>query len=289
MKASHFTNRQTRARGMYVPIASLILFVIASCAPSERTQPSALNAPPVVNERASTQKEDEAQPQAAAPQEIMPSDSPQLLAPANEPVQPRPAELAETQRGDEAVQSTAHEEISEPTGRTAFYRADSLPAELPPVVLSKGHEALCRVKVGDAMPQLELSMIDGSRGKPLSEFFGDKATVVVFWKSNRRMAAEQLADMGPDVVGPFGGAGVAVVGIAVGESPDSAQATLQRAKAEYPNLLDADGKAFDQVGSEKLPRTYLLDSQGKIVWFDIEYSLSTRRELHQALRAIVGK
>jgi peroxiredoxin len=95
--------------------------------------------------------------------------------------------------------------------------------------------------------------------------------------------------MGPDVVGPFGGAGVAVVGIAVGESPDSAQATLQRAKAEYPNLLDADGKAFDQVGSEKLPRTYLLDSQGKIVWFDIEYSLSTRRELHQALRAIVGK
>jgi hypothetical protein len=53
-------------------------------------------------------------------------------------------------------------------------------------------------------------------------------------------------------------------------------------------LLDAEGRAFAEVGSEKLPRTYLVDAQGKILWFDIEYSLSTRRELHQALRAVVG-
>ena len=64
------------------------------------------------------------------------------------------------------------------------------------------------------------------------------------------------------------------------------QAALEKAGANFPNLLDADGKAFAQVGSERLPRTYLLDPQGKILWFDIEYSLATRRELHQALRAV---
>jgi hypothetical protein len=31
----------------------------------------------------------------------------------------------------------------------------------------------------------------------------------------------------------------------------------------------------------------VLDANGKIVWFDLEYSLATRRELQQALLATV--
>jgi hypothetical protein len=48
-------------------------------------------------------------------------------------------------------------------------------------------------------------------------------------------------------------------------------------------LLDAEGKALDAVATEKLPRTYLLDASGQILWFDIEYSESTRRELKNAI------
>jgi hypothetical protein len=32
----------------------------------------------------------------------------------------------------------------------------------------------------------------------------------------------------------------------------------------------------------------VLDPSGKIVWFDIEYSMATRRELHQALRTLAA-
>jgi peroxiredoxin len=171
--------------------------------------------------------------------------------------------------------------------RTVFYRTDTKqPPSMPTVLLSKGHEALCRVKVGDTMPQIELQQLGGDRRR-LAELAGKQATVVVFWKSDRRMAHQQLADLGPDVIEPFSSEGVAVVGIAVGESPQNARAALDQAGAEFPNLLDADGKAFAQVGSERLPRTYLLDPQGKILWFDIEYSLSTRRELHEALRSLL--
>jgi peroxiredoxin len=159
------------------------------------------------------------------------------------------------------------------------------PAEIPPVRLSKGHEALCKVKVGDTMPDVTLPPLTGGAPVELSSLFGEKATLVVFWSPDRRMAREQLADLGPDVVAPFGEAGVAVVGIAVG----APAAMLKAAEREFPNLLDADGKAFSQVGSAKLPRTYLLDPQGKILWFDIEYSLGTRRELHQSLRAVAGE
>ncbi len=198
-----------------------------------------------------------------------------------------PIETPEPQQNP--TEQLAQDEKNGREFRTVFYRADAnQPPTMPPVVLSKGHEALCRLKVGDTMPDIELEQLGGGRRK-LADVAGKKATVVVFWKPGRRMADQQLADLGPDVIEPFGKAGIAVAGIAVGESSANAQAALERAGANFPTLLDADGKAFAQVGSEKLPRTFLLDPQGKILWFDIEYSLSTRRELHQALRAVTGE
>ena len=241
-----------------------VMFVVSGCTPSE-PQPPAPKAVP----------DAPAKPQAATQQEKVAEGGPELVPPTDAPQEPT---------------ALSKIEDNEPQGRTAFYRAGSGPAAIPPVVLSKGHEALCRVKVGDAMPEIVLSRI-GARGNRvnLAELSGEKATVVVFWTANRRMAREQLADLRPDVIAPFGDEGVAVVGIAVEESPESAESALRQAKADFPNLLDRDGEAFAKIGSDRLPRTFLLDPQGKILWFDIEYSHATRRELHESLRAVVGE
>ncbi len=175
-----------------------------------------------------------------------------------------------------------------PKVRTAFYAADTRPTAMPHVLLSKGDEAACKVKVGDAMPAIELPKLGETNKTKLADLLGKKATVVVFWKGNRRMSQQQLADIGKDVVEPFGKQGVAVVGVTVDESEKDAAATFKKTGATFTNLHDADGKAFAQIGSGRFPRTYLLDPSGKIVWFDIEYSLATRRELHQALRVVAG-
>jgi peroxiredoxin len=161
------------------------------------------------------------------------------------------------------------------------------PPRIAPVLLSKQEDRLCKVRVGDQMPAISLPLLMGGE-KKLGELFGRKATVVVFWKSDRRMTQQQLADVSPDITQPYGKE-VSVVGIAVKESNASAEAALKKAGADFPNMLDADGAAFAQVGSETLPRTYLLDPQGKILWFDIEYSLATRRELKDALRVVAGE
>jgi hypothetical protein len=114
---------------------------------------------------------------------------------------------------------------------------------------------------------------------------GKTATVVVFWNDSR-MSRLLLADLNRDVAAPFGEKGVAVVGVAVNVPAAAAQAAVQKAEVRFSILLDADGKAFALVGKEKLPRVYVLDAQRKIRWFDIEYSLATRRELGQTLRAL---
>ena len=195
---------------------------------------------------------------------------------------PRPTDLAQSS----PAKST--EAGAGPQSRTSYFRAGEASPKIPKVALSKREEALCKVKVGDAMPEISLPQIGGGTAQ-LAELMGKTATVVVFWKGDRRIALEELADLGPDVIEPFDKDGVAVVGIAVNASAESAQEALTKAGAKVTNLVDADGKAFAQVGSERLPRTYVLDANGNVIWFDIEYSLTTRRELGQTLRAITTK
>jgi len=193
--------------------------------------------------------------------------------------------------GDESAEPIQNQRAATPLS-TDGSRVDSAVRQaayqdatgFPPVLLTAQHEALCRIKVGDTMPAIELPMIGGGRVK-LADLYGSAATVVVFWKGDRRMALDELADLGPDVVEPFGSQDVAVVGIAVKESAGDAQAVLSKAGAKFPNLLDADGKAFAKVGSQKLPWTLVLDKSGQVVWFDIEYSHATRRELERTLLA----
>jgi peroxiredoxin len=159
---------------------------------------------------------------------------------------------------------------------------------VPKVLLAEGHQALCLVEVGDAMPDITLPDLEGN-DTPLASLYGETLTVVFFWAADRALARSELADLSPDVAVPYSGRGVKVVGIAVGETAESAQKHVTEAGATFPNLLDADGSAMAKVGSEKLPRTYLLDAQGKILWFDIEYSRSTRRELREAIQFVLGE
>ena len=58
---------------------------------------------------------------------------------------------------------------------------------------------------------------------------------------------------------------------------------VKELEIKLPVLLDSDGKYFDKLASAKVLRTYLLDSAGKILWFDVEYSRSTRRDLLAAI------
>src|SRR6185369_8699871 len=136
----------------------------------------------------------------------------------------------------------------------------------------------CLVKVGDKLPDTDLPDLDGKTRK-LSQLFGEEFTVVVFWKHGLATAREELNDLGPQIAAAYGKQGVKIVGICVGGTPQQARKDAQELGVTFPILLDAKGALFARVATEKLPRTYLLDSTGKIVWFDLEYSRTTRREL----------
>ena len=120
--------------------------------------------------------------------------------------------------------------------------------------------------------------------RSLSSLLGRKATIVCFWTSTSPLATWQLSDLGPDVLKKYGPQGVKAVAVNYKEAVETAREAATKAQLSIPVLLDSQGMAFQQVASDFLPRTYVLDAQGKILWLDIGYSTETQRHLDHAIR-----
>jgi len=161
--------------------------------------------------------------------------------------------------------------------------ADAAALTMPVLALTQGHAATCRVQVGDTFPNLQLPDT-GGQAQTLSALLGPRLTVVFFWNGKKPTTLEELKDLSDDVVKRFGTHGVKVVGISTQDDPQLASELVKQSGAVFPNLCDVDGQAYAQVATGKSPRTYLIDTNGKIVWFDLEYSPTTRRDLTQAIR-----
>ena len=162
------------------------------------------------------------------------------------------------------------------------------PAKMPEVVMPAELLQTCLVKVGDAMPDGELVDLEGKKHQ-LGALRGEKLTVVLFWAGENLYATKALEDLQPNVAEPYGRKGVRVIGVNVGEKPEAARKAAQDASVKYTNLVDADGSYFAKVAKEKLPRIYLLDGAGKILWFDTEYSDSTQRQLIAGIKVKLGE
>ena len=203
--------------------------------------------------------------------------------------EPREVNVVQQSKPLRAEKSTAAQSKDEPLRYTVRKAVGSTVAPaIPPVLLTAEHAKLCLVNVGDMFPALSLSQLGGDT-TDLASLRGKQATVVLFWHPDRWMARTALIDMQRDIANQFQPEQVAVVGISVRQTQGAVQSSLNEAQASFPQLLDSDGAAFAKVGTAGLPRIYVLDPTGKIVWFDIEYSEGTRRDLWRTLAVMTKK
>jgi len=113
--------------------------------------------------------------------------------------------------------------------------------------------------------------------------------VLFLWNSSDPRSPGGLEDLQADFAQPLAAEGVAVVAVHCGDQVEAAKAIAQKAQTKFPVLLDTDGAYLAKLAKEKLPRTYLLDAEGKILWFDVEYTRTTQRDLKQAIQFVLGK
>ena len=160
--------------------------------------------------------------------------------------------------------------------------------QMPEVALTEAHAATCLVKVGDKLPLAALPDLAGE-AKPLEEHFGEKLTVVLFWTATDRYSAFALSDMAGKVQKPYADRGVRVVAVNVADPVEDARQEADKLGGAIVMLGDPERKLFGQVATEGALRPYLLDAEGKILWFDIGYSRSTRATLLAAIDFVLSE
>jgi rhodanese-related sulfurtransferase len=98
-----------------------------------------------------------------------------------------------------------------------------------------------------------------------------------------------LQDLDRDVLAAQGKKGAAVIAIDVRDPPETLKSLVQDARVGYPVLMDPDGAYFAKLATGVLPRIYALDPAGKVLWFDLEYSTTTRYNLKQTIFSVLGE
>jgi peroxiredoxin len=172
------------------------------------------------------------------------------------------------------------------------------PPTMPKVSVSDEIRDNCLVKVGDALPNVKLPDRDG-KVHPLADLYGKKLTIVCLWTGAspelRRAASPALKSLPADVAKPFRDKGVQVIGIEVtGYLVDDAEewSNIQDTAASlpFPCLEDPKGQLLSGVcKDDKMPRVFLLDSKGKILWFDVGFSPVTKLNLVRGIRVALGE
>lgn len=170
---------------------------------------------------------------------------------------------------------------------------------VPPVKLTDAVRQTCLVQVGQVLPVrpdelAQLQDIHGAAAAASEVSFGQKLTVVCFWQlgtsqRSRLAALDMLEFLDKDIAREFAGQGLAVVCVHVGDSAGLGDLD-PTGEIRVPCLVDLQGELFARmaVGTEHMPRIYLLDGQGRVLWFDVEYSSATRRYLREAIEATLG-
>ena len=153
---------------------------------------------------------------------------------------------------------------------------------VPKVTLTAAHAKISKVKVGDILPDFRMAGAQGNE-QSLSELAGKNLTVVCFLDGRNPHAVDEFGDLEPHVARPYASRGLNVVAIQEGKT--SIARAAKTGKISFPVLVDRNGQAFKQVASGKLPRTYLIDGSRQVIWFDLEYSRTTRRDLAEAIEA----
>jgi hypothetical protein len=163
------------------------------------------------------------------------------------------------------------------------------PSIVPPVLLTTAEGQTCPVVVGDQFPNLSLPKLAGGEAESPFQPPLSKPTVVFFWTPDNPYAQEALFDVN-DLIGTRAeDLGIQVLGVCVTDSPDNGQALLASQPVEFDNYWDAKGAGYAKVAGSPPPRIYLLDDAGKILWFDLEFSRGTRREMIQAIKFLVSQ
>ena len=140
---------------------------------------------------------------------------------------------------------------------------------------------------GDIAPDFTVEMLDGSK-ITLSELRG-KVVLLSFWATWCPPCRQEMAHMQKGVIDPFAGQDLVVLPISRGEKRETVENYLNKMGHTFPVGLDGDQSIYRKYASNYIPRSFVVDKDGKVVYVAVGYDETIGEEINAAIKAALAK
>ena len=140
---------------------------------------------------------------------------------------------------------------------------------------------------GDIAPDFTVEMLDGSK-VTLSELRG-KVVLLSFWATWCPPCRQEMAHMQKGVIDPFAGQDLVVLPISRGEKRETVENYLNKMGHTFPVGLDGDQSIYRKYASNYIPRSFVVDKDGKVVYVAVGYDETVGEEINAAIKAALAK
>lgn len=178
---------------------------------------------------------------------------------------------AEAEAEEVATEQVAVEEVVE---------AEAEPAEEPKSE-QDDVEATTLINVGDVAPDFTVTMLDGRTIK-LSELRGN-VVMVCFWATWCPPCRQELAHLQEGVIDQFADQKLVVLPISRGEERSVVEKFIIDNGYKFGVGLDSDRAIYDLYASNYIPRTFIVNKQGKVVYRNAGYDEAIAQEVNAAI------
>lgn len=141
-------------------------------------------------------------------------------------------------------------------------------------------EATTLIHAGDVAPDFTVEMLDGS-SVTLSKLQG-KPTLLIFWATWCPPCREELSHLQEGVIDVFGDK-INVLPISRGEKREVVEGFLDKMGYTFAVGLDGDQSIYRKYAKNYIPRCWVIDSKGEVVYAGVGYDEAIAAEVQKAL------
>ena len=160
---------------------------------------------------------------------------------------------------------------------------------LPTFLYAQDNTRGYKVKVGEQVPKLLFSLMDGT---PISnESLKGKVVVLQFTASWCVVCRKEMPHLEKEVWQRFKNDDFILIGIDLKEEPEKVKRFIAQMKVTYPFAIDSNGKLFESftLPNAGVTRNIVLDKKGKIIFLSRLYEVEEFKQMVEIIDLALKK
>ena len=150
---------------------------------------------------------------------------------------------------------------------------------IPSALTAQENETL--VKIGMEVPDFTVKMFDGQTIQ-IKELRG-KVVLLNFWATWCPPCRMELARVEKDIIERFKNQDFVFLPISRQDSYDKIKAFREQTGYTFPMGMDPDRKIYSLFATASIPRNFVIDKTGKIVFMEVGYSEESFKKLIETI------